>query len=84
MKMSEPNQTHDINGREWAKLSELRAGDTVELDGGFDCHTAGVTILHEDSQGLFFGCGEGTHRIDGQADNGEHCVGIYGPIREGV
>ena len=28
--------THDINGRPWAKLSELKAGDKVETDKGFE------------------------------------------------
>lgn len=79
--------THDKTGRPWAKLSELKAGDKVELDNGFTCHARGVTRLGEDSGGLFFRCNGDkekktppyrlTHHIAGQADDGEHLVGIY-------
>lgn len=29
--------TKDKNGREYAKLSELKVGDKLEIDGGFTC-----------------------------------------------
>ena len=28
-------RTHDVNGIEYAKLSQLKAGDQIKLDGGF-------------------------------------------------
>lgn len=74
-----PNQTHDKNERPYAKLSQLKAGDKVELDTGFTCHEAGVVHLeqHQPEGPLFFKCADGWHNIEGQADDGEHCVGIY-------
>ncbi len=80
--------THDKNGREYAKLDDLKAGDVVELDGGFPCHAAGtVQLFNFDRVGkvLFFWCngpdGESKspekHFIDGQDDGDGHCVGIY-------
>ena len=71
--------TCDINGRPWAKLSELKAGDVVELDSGFTCASAGFRTLKETKDGLAFDCAEGeaAHAIAGQADDGEHCIGIY-------
>lgn len=70
-------QTHNTNGRPYAKLSELKAGDIVELDTGFTCHTAGKVAVCEDKAGLFFECGEGHHYFEGQTEDGEHCVGIF-------
>lgn len=79
--------THSTDGREWAKLSALKAGDRVELDGGFTCGIAGKTlIVEEDEDGLFVPCGgaegerEATqHYLDGQiseVDN-DHLVGVW-------
>lgn len=81
------DQTYDKNGRPWAKLSELKSGDKIELDGGFGCHKAGnAEVLSDDTKPegdrLFFGCYYGHHFLSGQADDGEHCVGVYGPIKE--
>jgi hypothetical protein len=68
----------DENGRPWAKLSELKAGDKVELDGGFLCHGAGVVEVKQNALGtLYFECQDGNHRFDSQADDGEHLIGIY-------
>lgn len=73
--------THDTTGRPWAKLSELKAGDWIELDSGFTCHGPGKVQLWLDKDGdLAFSCSQVTHAIFGQADDGEHCIGIYGPI----
>ena len=70
--------TTDRQGRPWAKLSELKVGDIVELDGGFTCQEAGVATVHSDEdEKLYFICGDGRHYLSGQADDGEHCVGVY-------
>jgi hypothetical protein len=69
--------THDKAGRPYAKLSELKAGDVVELDGDFTCRAAGKARLFERDGNLYFDCSEGGHNIRGQADDGEHCMGIY-------
>jgi hypothetical protein len=70
-------KTHDSHGTEWAKLSELKPYEMVRLDGGFTCSPAGKARLSQDESGLFFQCRDGKHYIAGQADDGEHCVGIY-------
>lgn len=68
----------DKNGRPYAKLSELKAGDKIELDAGFSCHGAGVVEIKQNTLGtLYFECEDGNHRLDGQADDGEHLIGIY-------
>lgn len=72
--------TTDTNGRPWAKLSELKAGDYVELDAGFDCAKPGKVKVWEIGGSKCFCCYHGWHFIDGQADDGEHCIGIYGPV----
>lgn len=70
--------TQDVKGRPYAKLSELKVGDKVELDEGFTCHAAGIVTLQADAEGkLYFDCEEGGHDLDGQADDGEHCIGVY-------
>ena len=73
--------THDKQGRPWAKLSELKPGDTIELDAGFSCAHLGPREIVKDARGFYFICAQGSHYLDGQADDGEHCVGVYGPIR---
>lgn len=86
-------QLTDISGRPWAKLSDLHPGDVVEFDDGFTCLRKGeIALVHVDLKGqLFVFCSgheefEGRskkhsrkeqHFLDGQADDGEHCVGVY-------
>ena len=41
------------------KVSELKAGDVVVLDGGFSCAPEGRTVLQEDEHGLWFPCAGG-------------------------
>lgn len=70
--------THDKAGRPWAKLSEIKAGELIELDSGFTCARAGQIQVYARASGeLFFYCEDGTHLLLGQADDGEHLVGIY-------
>lgn len=74
-------QTHDVHGNAYAKLSELKEGDFVLIDGGFSCLSQGKAQVRADDSGrLFIPCSSGNHYLDGQADDGEHCVGIYGPL----
>lgn len=61
----------------YLKLTEAKAGQKVRLDGGFTCVKAGFIELHEDNDGIYFECKEGHHYIEGQADDGIHCVGMY-------
>lgn len=79
--------THDTQGRPWAKLNELKPGDKIELDDGFICTDMKIRTVFSDEHGLYFFCNgpddslkeKGTehHYLDGQADDGEHCVGVY-------
>lgn len=69
---------HSTDGREWAKLSALKEGDRVEIDGGFTCMAAGARLVKKDKDGeLYLDCEDGGHYLDGQADDGEHCIGIH-------
>jgi hypothetical protein len=71
-------RTKDKQGRDYAKLSELRAGDMVQVDGDFTCLEPWTK--HEvkaSDDGLYIECGDGQHELAGQADDGEHCVGVY-------
>ncbi len=73
---SMPN--HDIKGRPYAKLSKLRPGQLIELNNGFTCTKARTCTIHLDKDNrLFFSCDDGLHYLDGQADDGEHCIGVY-------
>jgi hypothetical protein len=71
-------RTHDKHNRPWAKLSELKDGTEIELDGGFTCRKEGFAKVRADEKGeLYFTCREERHYLSGQADDGEHCVGVY-------
>ena len=86
------NDRGDFDGREYAKLSELKNGDLVEVDSGFTCLCAGerryvkldpMGLLHL-SEGDFhkfyyyIECGAGHHGLDAQLmDDGDHLIGIY-------
>lgn len=64
--------------RLFAKLSELKAGDTIELDDGFTCAEAGEAKVVQRDGGLCFRCGEGWHYLTGQlADDDNTLIGIY-------
>lgn len=81
----------DLNGREYARLSQLAAGDLIQVDGDFDCLIPWSTLTVVDSDGDLAvihntpecgACG-GTeadcpHTLDGQLmDDGDSLVGIY-------
>lgn len=67
----------DINNRTYARLDEVKGGDTIELDGDFDCAAAGPAIVCEDDHGLYFECTCGEHYLDGQDDGDGYLVGVY-------
>jgi hypothetical protein len=69
--------SHDEDGREYLKLSDAKAGMKVYLDDGFDCVPSGTVELKDCLTGVYFCCSEGDHFIEGQCDDGIHCVGIY-------
>ena len=60
---------------QWAKLTHLKAGDTVELH-GFDCAQGTVTLEQDMWGSLFFQCAEGRHYVDSQLDQDGYLIGI--------
>lgn len=69
----------DKNGREYARLSQLKAGDRIEADNGFTCLGAGVHLVMENKTGLFVHCTRGMHYLFGQAaaSDPDALVGFY-------
>lgn len=68
----------DRKGRPWAKLSEVKVGDLLEADNGFNCIESNTPhTVCEDHEGLYIACAEGYHFLKGQADDGEHLIGLY-------
>lgn len=78
-------KSHDVNGTEWARLTDIQAGDTIKFDNGFDCIPTGAELrIEESGHGLFVPCSHGQHYLAGQADNGDHpspcpCGGLMAP-----
>lgn len=72
--------THDKQGRPYLKISEAKPGQKIICDGGFTCMDPfETTRLARDltTGGLYFICADGYHYLSGQADDDEHCVGLY-------
>lgn len=70
----------DALGRPYLKVSEAKPGQKVICDGGFDCMDKFETArLNRDlvTRDLYFICANGKHSILSQADDGEHCIGLY-------
>lgn len=78
-----PRALTDKNGRPYALLEELRDGQRIELDDGFEClnHEADRpttrTVLADDAGRLFFTCRCGRHYLDGQLEGGDSLIGVY-------
>ncbi len=64
------NQTHDSNGREYAKYDDLYPGAKVQVDGGFDCLEANSihTVEYMKGKGLYIPCSHGLHFLAGQCN----------------
>lgn len=73
--------THSTDGRKWAALSKLKAGDKVLADGGFTCIKEGAVLEVEQNgtAGLFVPCTCGAHYLDGQLSDvdHDHLVGLW-------
>ena len=69
----------DLNGRPYARLDQLKAGDKVETDGDFTCRPAGqVSTVEQDDNGpLYIPCNEDRHDLDGQLDEKGYLIGVY-------
>lgn len=75
----------DKQGREYAKLSQLKAGDIVWVDDGFDCmkRWSPRVVIAEASDyrpgnELYIKCKSGMHGLEGQLTNdNDSLIGIY-------
>ncbi len=61
----------------WAKLTQVKVGDKVQIDAGFSCCDSGIVVIHNDDDDLYFLCQHGRHYLAGQAAAEENLVGIY-------
>lgn len=70
----------DLQGRPYARLSRLNAGDKVVVDGDFDCMVPwSEKTVHADGSGnLWIACSSREHGLDGSLmDDGDTLMGIY-------
>jgi hypothetical protein len=69
----------DLKGRAYAKVSEIKQGSCVEVDGGFPCLKSDVYYnVYDDGAGLYIECDDGKHFLSGQLDEtGSFYTGIY-------
>ncbi len=77
--------TKDKQGRPYARLNDLKAGDTVTIDGDFTCLPPwSQHVVKSDDIGLYVECKEGEHHLAGQQDGPcDHLTGVYnGAVRE--
>lgn len=59
----------DKFGRAYAKVSDVKEGDRLEVDGDFTCMKNGsVYTVCKDESGLFVLCKAGGHYLDGQIE----------------
>jgi len=72
------DRSTDKFNRPYARLSALKPGDIVQVDGDFDCIQpwSRVPVLRS-SHGLYVPCDKGHHYLDGQADDGDSLIGVY-------
>lgn len=69
----------DINGREYAKLSELNVGDLIEADDAFTCICCGDILTVESSDDeLVVRCNNGLHTLESQlGKDDDSLIGFY-------
>jgi hypothetical protein len=58
------------------KLSDVKEGNILVADAGFDCLTAGKHEVHRSPDGLYIRCEQGRHYLDGQVDRENNLVGL--------
>jgi hypothetical protein len=68
----------DIQGRQYARLSDLKEGDIVQVDSSFTCLVPWNEYkVHTDiSSQLYIRCKMGRHYLDGQLED-EFLIGVY-------
>jgi hypothetical protein len=70
----------DKQGREYARLSELKAGDLVKIAAGFECIAEGTHTVQACEGGFYLTCNEGYHFLEGQLadeETDDSLIGIY-------
>lgn len=73
-------RTHDLQGRLYAKLSELKPGDRIVTDGDFTCREpwSEATVKERENGDLFVDCQEGGHKLDSHLEEDQDTLlGIY-------
>lgn len=82
--MSESDiRTHDLQGRPYIKLSDIKPGTRLQFDAEFGClipgrtYTANVEYGVEDPD-VWVSCKCGKHFLNEQAEeNDGYCIGVY-------
>lgn len=72
----------DLNGRAYALVATVKAGDKLETDGDFTCMSKGKIVeVGIDDRGLFIPCQKGHHYLSGQVKidklGPQYYVGLY-------
>jgi hypothetical protein len=72
-----PVRTHDLQGRPYIQLANIKAGTKLRFDAGFGCLDHDFTyVARMDGEKSFVNCGAGTHMLEGE-NQGGYCVGVY-------
>lgn len=70
------DRTHDLQGREYARYSQLEDGLLLTCDDDFTCLSSKKQHrVIKDEHGFHVMCGSGIHRLD--HDEGDWMVGWY-------
>ena len=74
--------SRDTNGKAYATVDAVKAGDVLIADGGFTCidKDAELTVESDPAHGLYVPCRDGKHFIDGQIehkDGVDFYIGLY-------
>lgn len=68
----------DRQGKPWAIYTNIKAGDRLKADGGFDCLAKGqISQVERDDSGLFIRCEDGRHYLSGQLGDDDELIGLY-------
>ena len=68
----------DVDGREYAKQPELKAGDRLQVDDNFDCMEGwSAKEVEADEKEFYVHCSCGRHYLDGQGEFDDDIIGIY-------
>jgi len=68
----------DLQGREYAKIKDVKEGNVLETDGHFTCMRKGEKnrVYKDPNNELFLICDDGRHYLDGQKKD-DYYLGMY-------